>query len=74
MNGEILNLSKALAGVLKEKKYTLATAESCTGGLLAGAITAIAGSSTYFDRGFIAYSNDAKIETLGVKSETLVTF
>lgn len=51
----------ALAG-----HVTLATAESCTGGLLAGAITAIAGSSAWFDRGFVCYSNRAKIEELGV--------
>uniref|UniRef100_UPI00356369F6 CinA family protein n=1 Tax=Actibacterium sp. TaxID=1872125 RepID=UPI00356369F6 len=44
---------------------TLATAESCTGGLIAGAITDIAGSSDVFDRGFVTYSNVAKIEMLG---------
>ena len=45
---------------------TLATAESCTGGLVAGAITEIAGSSTVFDRGYVTYSNEAKMEMLGV--------
>lgn len=49
----------------------LATAESCTGGLIAGAITDIAGSSTVFDRGFVTYSNGAKQEMLGVKAQTL---
>jgi nicotinamide-nucleotide amidase len=49
----------------------LATAESCTGGLIAGAITDIAGSSDVFDRGFITYSNEAKCDMLGVSPETL---
>ena len=49
----------------------LATAESCTGGWVAQAITAIAGSSDWFDRGFVTYSNDAKQEMLGVRAETL---
>jgi nicotinamide-nucleotide amidase len=48
-----------------------ATAESCTGGLVAGAITAIPGSSGWFDRGFVTYSNEAKRELLGVEPETL---
>lgn len=50
---------------------TLAVAESCTGGLLAGVITAIAGSSDVFDRGFVTYSNAAKRECLGVSSAVL---
>jgi nicotinamide-nucleotide amidase len=49
----------------------LATAESCTGGLIAGALTEIAGSSSVVDRGFVTYSNDAKIAMLGVRPETL---
>jgi nicotinamide-nucleotide amidase len=49
----------------------LATAESCTGGLVAGAITDVAGSSAVFDRGFVTYSNAAKVEMLGVLPETL---
>ena len=52
----------------------LATAESCTGGLVAGAITDVAGSSGWFDRGFVTYSNEAKIELLGVRPETLARF
>src|SRR3954469_11316719 len=48
-----------------------ATAESCTGGLVAGAITDIAGSSAWFERGFVTYSNDAKMELLGVLKATL---
>lgn len=53
---------------------TLATAESCTGGLIIGALTEIAGSSTVVDRGFITYSNQAKIGFLGVGIETLERF
>jgi nicotinamide-nucleotide amidase len=49
----------------------IATAESCTGGLIAGAITDVAGSSEVFDRGFVTYSNAAKQDMLGVSAETL---
>lgn len=49
----------------------VATAESCTGGLIAGAITDVPGSSDWFDRGFVTYSNAAKVELLGVRAETL---
>lgn len=52
----------------------LATAESCTGGLLAGALTGPAGASDVFDRGFVTYSNDAKSEILGVDPATLAAF
>ncbi|MES2402170.1 MAG: CinA family protein [Pseudomonadota bacterium] len=55
-----------LAGLLIEKKLLMATAESCTGGLIAGACTDLAGSSAWFERGFVTYSNDAKMELLGV--------
>ena len=50
---------------------TIATAESCTGGMIAAALTDVAGSSDVFDRGFVTYSNAAKIEMLGVRAETL---
>ena len=52
----------------------LATAESCTGGLIAGAITEVAGSSDVFDRGFVTYSNAAKREMIGVSDQTLARF
>lgn len=53
------------------RSLTLATAESCTGGLIIAALTEIAGSSSVVDRGFITYSNQAKIDLLGVGTETL---
>ena len=51
--------------------YRIATAESCTGGMVAVALTEVAGSSDVFDRGFVTYSNAAKIDMLGVRAETL---
>ena len=53
---------------------TVALAESCTGGLVAGAITEIPGSSAVLDRGFVTYSNEAKMQTLGVSAEVLEAF
>lgn len=55
----------------REKGATIATAESCTGGLISAVLTAVAGSSDVVDRGFVTYSNTAKIQMLGVKPETL---
>ncbi|GMR04301.1 MAG: hypothetical protein BMS9Abin23_0196 [Thermodesulfobacteriota bacterium] len=60
-----------LAGILKERGMTLATAESCTGGLLSSLITDVAGSSDYFSGGVIAYSNEVKKNLLNVSDETL---
>jgi len=60
-----------LGQLLKAQGYILATAESCTGGLIAAAMTEVAGSSAWFDHGVVAYSNAAKIEQLGVKQATL---
>jgi len=56
----------ALADALRRRGWHLASAESCTGGLIAAACTAVAGSSDWFERGFVSYSNDAKTEMLGV--------
>ncbi len=58
--------SQALAALLIQKSQWLATAESCTGGLIAAACTDLAGSSAWFERGFVTYSNAAKTELLGV--------
>lgn len=69
---------RALAGefgaVLRAAGWMCATAESCTGGLLAGGITACPGSSQWFERGFVTYSNAAKIEQLRVSPDTLERF
>lgn len=70
----ILGLSERLGDVLRQQGWMLGTAESCTGGLLAGAITAVAGSSEWFERGFVTYSNDAKVNELEVSPETLHHF
>ncbi|WP_280191787.1 CinA family protein [Delftia sp. PS-11] len=59
-------LVQALAGALQARGWMLATAESCTGGMIAAACTDRAGSSEWFERGFVSYSNDAKQELLGV--------
>lgn len=56
---------------LKTTGLLLATAESCTGGWVAQAVTSVAGSSEWFERGFVTYSNEAKRELLGVRGETL---
>ena len=68
---DLLKLSAELGAALKSRGWTLALAESCTGGWVAQCITAIAGSSAWFDRGFVTYSNAAKIEILGVTENTL---
>ena len=63
-----------LLNQFKERGLKIATAESCTAGLISASITEIAGSSAIFDRGFVTYSNDAKIQMLGVKPNTLQSF
>ena len=59
-------LCAQLATVLQERGWMLATAESCTGGMIAAACTDLSGSSNWFERGFVTYSNEAKAELLGV--------
>jgi nicotinamide-nucleotide amidase len=71
---ETLDLATAVLAACRARSWRLATAESCTGGLVAAALTAIAGSSDVVDRGFVAYSNRAKMELLGVPEATLATF
>jgi nicotinamide-nucleotide amidase len=56
---------------LKERGWLLATAESCTGGWVAQVVTSVSGSSEWFERGFVTYSNDAKRDMLGVRAATL---
>jgi nicotinamide-nucleotide amidase len=60
-----------LADVLRRKGWRMAAAESCTGGLIAAACTSLAGSSDWFERGFVTYSNAAKCELLGVDAALL---
>ena len=64
-------LARRLGERLKAASAVLATAESCTGGWAAQVVTSVAGSSSWFDRGFVTYSNAAKQEMLGVRTETL---
>jgi len=71
---DIRALSRSLLDLCRMRKLTIATAESCTGGLVAGALTDIPGSSDVIDRGFVTYSNDAKRVMLGVNVTTLATF
>lgn len=65
------DLVEILTNELKSRGWMMATAESCTGGMIATAITDRAGSSSVFDRGFITYSNESKEELLGVPPEIL---
>ena len=62
----IQDLCGLLADLLQKKHWLMATAESCTGGQIAGACTDLAGSSAWFERGFVTYSNEAKTDLLGV--------
>lgn len=71
---DVKNLAKQVGLKLKEKNYTLTTAESCTGGGVAYAITQIDGSSQWFDRGFVTYSNEAKQEMLAVDATLIERF
>ena len=67
-----IQLPRKLVQLLTEKQQTIATVESCTGGLIASKITSIAGSSSVFGAGFVTYSNDMKTKLVGVKENTLV--
>ena len=64
-------LARRVGARLKKSGLKLATAESCTGGWIAQAVTAVAGSSEWFERGFVTYSNEAKQDLLGVRARTL---
>jgi nicotinamide-nucleotide amidase len=68
---ELLGKAKRLLEACRRAGVKLATAESCTGGLIAGTLTEIAGSSDVVERGFVTYSNEAKAELVGVSEETL---
>ena len=73
-DAEIDNLAQRVIDAYTAQGLTLGTAESCTGGLIAGALTGISGSSAVVDRGFVTYSNDAKMDLLDVAGSTLRTF
>lgn len=64
-------LARAVVETAASRGLTIATAESCTGGLVSGALTAIAGSSAVVERGFVTYSNAAKVDLLGVPMELI---
>ena len=68
---ETLTLAQSVLDACRARGWHVATAESCTGGLVAGALTEIAGSSDVVERGFVTYSNEAKSELLGVPPETI---
>lgn len=74
MKADNSKLTRQLAETLLQKKFRICTAESCTGGLIAKTFTDLAGSSAWFDRGFVTYSNLSKIEMLAVQPDTLNRF
>jgi nicotinamide-nucleotide amidase len=71
---ELIERAAALIAVCRARGFKVATAESCTGGLVAGLLTEIAGSSAVLERGFVVYSNDAKRELLDLPASTLAAF
>lgn len=72
MSPDILQLSRELAVYLQQTNTRVTAAESCTGGLVAAALTALPGSSTWFDMGFVVYSDHAKRQLLGVDAALLI--
>jgi nicotinamide-nucleotide amidase len=68
---ELEALAVRVGLALKSRRAVLATAESCTGGWIAQAVTSVAGSSDWFERGFVTYSDESKVELLGVSEATL---
>jgi nicotinamide-nucleotide amidase len=71
---ELLAEARALLDLCRARKLTIATAESCTGGLVAATLTEIPGSSDVLERGFVTYSNSAKTEMLGVPADVIAHF
>ena len=73
-DADLTALARALGAACQRRGVRVATAESCTGGGVAEAITRIAGSSAWFDRGFVTYSNEAKQQLLDVPRETIAAY
>ncbi len=77
-DGDVMEKIKILLNeiysLLCEKKITVATAESCTGGMIGASLTSVPGISEYYGYGFVTYSNEAKTRLIGVKTETLEAF
>lgn len=73
MNAAVQALCTELAAALRERGWKMATAESCTGGLIAASCTDLAGSSDWFDRGFVTYSNESKSELLHVDAAAIAS-
>ena len=71
-DSELMQLSEQVGQALKARGATVTTAESCTGGWVAKTLTDIAGSSAWFERGFVTYSNEAKSQMIGVSEATLL--
>ncbi|WP_454916685.1 CinA family protein [Xanthobacter sediminis] len=74
IDAEVYAAAEAVLAAFRARGWTLATVESCTGGLVAGALTAVPGSSDVVDRGFVTYSNAAKTAMVGVPQATLAAF
>jgi len=71
LDGDLVEKAETVISALKDQGLRLATAESCTGGLISAALTAVPGSSDVLDRGFVTYSNEAKHELIGVPMEMI---
>jgi nicotinamide-nucleotide amidase len=74
MSDKLYTLAQTILAEARAMNVKIVTAESCTGGLVAGALTDVAGSSDVFERGFVTYSNEAKHDCLGVPKQTLKQF
>lgn len=71
VESQIAETALRLVGLLREKNISITTAESCTGGLISSSIVDVPGASAVFEKGFVTYSNEAKMQMIGVKEETL---
>ncbi len=74
MKHDFEKVAKELGETLERRQLTLTTAESCTGGMVSEVVTSVSGSASWFERGFVTYSNQAKQEMLDVPAETLKEF